>query len=206
VPPGVDRIASRRKGISGTTSGVHLGVVLSLIACSIWVAARRANKKVVEVARPEHEHAVRPATTSDAVVVAELLDAFNREFDTPSPGTEVLVARLQRLIAGDHFVALVSGEPAVGVAVLSFRPSVWYEGPVATLDELYVQPDLRGQRFGHAMLEAACRLAGQRGAQTLEINVDGEDTDARRFYEAHGFANTEPEATEPTFYYYRQLT
>ncbi len=139
---------------------------------------------------PEHEHAVRLAATSDAVVVAELLGAFNREFDTPSPATEVLAARLERLIAGDRFVALLSGEPAVGVAVMSLRPTVWSEGPVATLDELY----------------AACRWAGERGAQTFVIQVDGEDTDARRFYEAHGFANTEAGATAPMFYYYRQLS
>jgi GNAT superfamily N-acetyltransferase len=154
----------------------------------------------------QDEHPVRQATPSDAVVVAELLDAFNREFDTPTPGTQVLATRLRRLLAGDHLVALLGGEPAVGVAVLSLRSNVWYEGPVALLDELYVQPDVRGKRLGHAMLEAACRLARERGAQTLEINVDGEDTDTRRFYEAHGFANTEPGATEPMFYYYRDLT
>jgi len=153
----------------------------------------------------QSEHTVRRAKASDAVVVAELLDAFNREFDTPSPGTKVLAPRLRRLIAGDHFVALLGGEPAVGVAVMSLRPNVWSEGPVATLDELYVRPDMRGQRFGHAMLEAACGLARERGARTLEINVDGEDTDARRFYEAHGFANTEAGAAEPMFYYYRDL-
>ncbi|NJC69559.1 GNAT family N-acetyltransferase [Planosporangium thailandense] len=150
--------------------------------------------------------AVRQATSSDAAVVAELLDAFNREFDTPSPGVEVLTARLRKLIAGDHLVALLAGEPAVGVAVLSLRSNVWCDGPVAALDELYVRPDQRGQRFGHAMLEAACRLARERGAETLEINVDGEDTDTRRFYEAHGFTNSEPGATEPMFYYYRDLT
>jgi GNAT superfamily N-acetyltransferase len=170
------------------------------------VAGRRANGKVAEVVIPQHEHRVRQATAADAAVVAELLDAFNREFDTPSPGTEVLTARLRQLIAANHLVALLTGEPAIGVAVLSLRPNVWYEGPVALLDELYVRPDMRGQRFGHAMLEAACRLARERGAQTLEINVDGEDTDARRFYEAHGFTNTEPGATEPMFYYYRDLT
>jgi GNAT superfamily N-acetyltransferase len=158
------------------------------------------------VVKPEHERSVRQAKASDAVVVAELLDAFNREFDTPSPGTNVLGARLRRLLAGDHLVALLGGEPAVGVAVMSFRPNVWYEGPVAALDELYVQPDMRGQGFGHALLETACRLARERGAQTFEINVDGEDTDARRFYEAHGFANTEPGAAEPMFYYHRELT
>lgn len=162
--------------------------------------------KVTEVVRSEREHPVRQATAFDAAVVAELLDAFNREFDTPSPGPQVLAARLRRLLAGDHLVALLGGEPAVGVAVLSFRSNAWYDGPVATLDELYVRPDIRGQRFGHAMLEAACRLARERGAEVLEINVDGEDIDARRFYEAHGFTNTEPGATEPMFYYYRELT
>ncbi|MEV7806519.1 GNAT family N-acetyltransferase [Microbispora sp. NPDC088329] len=157
------------------------------------------------MAIPQQEHLVRQATTSDAAVVAELLDAFNREFDAPSPGTDVLTARLRRLIAGDQLVALLTGEPAAGVAVLSFRPNVWQEGPAAILDELYVRPDLRGQQFGHALLEEACRLVRERGAETLETNVDGEDTDTRRFYEAHGFANSEPGATEPMYYYYRDL-
>lgn len=152
------------------------------------------------------ERPVRQATATDADVLAEMLDAFNREFDTPTPGRQVLAARLRRLIAEDRIVALLAGVPPVGVAVISFRSNVWSDGPVAALDELYVRPDIRGQRFGHAMLDAACRLARERGAESLEINVDGEDIDARRFYEAHGFSNTEPGASEPMFYYYRDLT
>ncbi len=148
---------------------------------------------------------VRQAAASDAVVVAELLDAFNREFDVPTPGADVLATRLERLLGGDEVVALLCGEPSAGVAVLSLRPNVWYDGPVATLDELYVRPGLRGRRFGHALLNAACELARARGAETIEINVDGDDVDARRFYEAHGFHNIEPGATEPMFYYYRSL-
>lgn len=138
--------------------------------------------------------------------MATLLDDFNREFDTPTPGVDVLTGRLRHLLVGNDVVVLLIGQPAVGVAVVSFRLNVWYAGPVALLDELYVRPDLRGRRLGHALLEAACDLARQRGADVLEINVDGEDTDARRFYEAHGFTNTEPGATEPMFFYYRELT
>jgi ribosomal protein S18 acetylase RimI-like enzyme len=151
------------------------------------------------------DHHVRQATTADAVTVAALLDDFNREFDTPTPGVEVLTRRLERLLAGDDLIAILSGEPAIGVAVVSFRPNVWYEGKVATLDELYVRPDLRGRRFGQAMLDAVCTLARERGAEAVEINVDGEDVDARRFYERHGFTNTDPGNTEPMYYYYRDL-
>ncbi|MDQ0075523.1 ribosomal protein S18 acetylase RimI-like enzyme [Arthrobacter oryzae] len=147
----------------------------------------------------------RRATTADAGVVAQLLHDFNGEFSTPSPGTDVLTSRLTLLLAGEDVVVLLVGEPASGLAVLSFRPNVWYEGPVAILDELYVRPDLRGRRLGSALLDAACDLLRDRGGALMEINVDGEDTGARRFYEAHGFTNTEPDGTDPMLYYYREL-
>lgn len=102
-------------------------------------------------------------------------------------------------------MVLLTGEPASGVAVLSFRPNVWYRGPVAILDELYVRPELRGHRLGSALLDAALDVVRGRGGALLEINVDGEDTDARRFYEARGFTNTEPNQTDPMLYYYREL-
>ena len=147
----------------------------------------------------------RRASTGDAAVVARMLHDFNTEFATPSPGPDVLTARLTGLLAGEEIVVLLVGEPASGLAVLSFRPNVWYQGPVAILDELYIRPGLRGQGLGSALLEAACDLVRSRSGALLEINVDGEDTDARRFYEAHGFANTEPDHVDPMLYYYREL-
>ena len=148
---------------------------------------------------------VRRATTADATVVARLLYDFNTEFSTPTPDVRELQARLTQLLAGDDVVVLLIGEPASGVAVLSFRPNVWYRGPVAILDELYVRPELRGRRLGSALLDAALDLVRDRGGALVEINVDGEDTDACRFYEAHGFTNTEPNQTDPMLYYYREL-
>ena len=146
----------------------------------------------------------RRATAADAAVVARLLYDFNTEFSTPTPDVRELQARLTQLLAGDDVVVLLIGEPASGVAVLSFRPNVWYRGPVAILDELYVRPELRGHRLGSALLDAALDLVRDRGGALIEINVDGEDTDARRFYEARGFTNTEPNQTDPMLYYYRE--
>ena len=45
-------------------------------------------------------HTPRVATVADVASVAGLLDAFNREFDTPNPGKVVLTTRLARLLAG----------------------------------------------------------------------------------------------------------
>jgi GNAT superfamily N-acetyltransferase len=147
----------------------------------------------------------RVAHPADAAVVAELLHAFNLEFDTPTPGPEVLARRLRQMLARDDVVALLAGEPPVAVALLTFRPGIWDEGPVALLEELYVRPDLRGRGIGHTVLEHALAIAREHGSETFEINVDEGDTDARRFYEAHGFSNTEPGETERLLYYFRTL-
>jgi GNAT superfamily N-acetyltransferase len=148
----------------------------------------------------------RFAAAAQAATVAELLDVFNREYDTPTPGTAVLATRLGRLLAGREVIALLAGDPAVAVALLTMRPNVWYDGPVAVLDELYVAPERRGQGIGSALLAAAEAVTRGRGGELLEINVDGDDTDARRFYERHGYANSEPGEDQPLLYYYRDLT
>ncbi len=140
-----------------------------------------------------------------AGTVAGLLDAFNREYDTPTPGKAVLAMRLERLMLSGDVIALLAGDPAVAVALLTLRPNVWYDGPVALLDELYVAPESRGRGLGSALLAAAEAVTRQRGGELLEINVDGGDTDARRFYERHGYATIEPGQDRPQLYYYREL-
>lgn len=152
------------------------------------------------------KHNVRVATVAEAGVVARLLDAFNREYDTPTPGTEVLARRLRELLPAGDVVALLAGDPAVGVGLVTLRPNVWYDGPVGLLDELYVVPDQRSRMIGAALLRAAERLVGSRGGQVVEINVDGDDVAARRFYERHGYRNSEPGADSQLLYYFRDVS
>ena len=133
---------------------------------------------------------VRRATPADAAVLGRLLWDFNTEFETEADPADVLAERFARLLVRDEAIALLAGEDE-GFAFLTLRPAIWYDGPVSQLEELYVAPDLRDRGIGTALLDAARRLVRGLGSPEMHINVDEVDTDTRRFYDRHGFANIE---------------
>jgi GNAT superfamily N-acetyltransferase len=147
----------------------------------------------------------RVATVDDADEAARLLHDFNTEFGSATPGVDVLAARLRVLLAGDETFAIMAGTPAVAVALVTVRPNVWYAGQVALLDELYVVAARRNEGIGSAIIERLVAMSQAGGIDLIEINVDEGDTDARRFYERHGFSPTEPGSTERALYYAREL-
>ena len=141
--------------------------------------------------------------------VARALHDFNVEFDTPTPGEQAIADRLARHLGARMFVVLAhdggtedeDAGDVIGVAVVSLRPNVWFDGPVALLDELYVRPDRRNGGVGSALIASLRAEAALRGVEHLEINVDEGDHDARRFYERHGFSPVDPDSGEPAFVY-----
>jgi GNAT superfamily N-acetyltransferase len=148
---------------------------------------------------------LRLARPEDAPRLGQLLHDFNAEFDTATPGPEPIARRLGQLLAGDTTFAVVLGDPIVGFGIITLRTNVWFAGPVALLDELYVEPHLRGNGFGShliTLMESTCR---QRGIEQVEINVDEGDIDARRFYERLGYRSGAG-GGERALYYERLLT
>ncbi len=156
------------------------------------------------------ESVTRLATPADAPRAAQLLFDFNTEFDTPTPEPAVIAKRLSHLLAAGTTLAILGYDAgpsvsAVGIGLVTLRTNVWHDGPVALLDELYVAPHHRGQGIGSAMIAALLERAAADAWSLLEVNVDEFDTDARRFYERHGFANTETGSSERALYYWRDL-
>ncbi|MCF6378294.1 GNAT family N-acetyltransferase [Nocardioides KLBMP 9356] len=136
---------------------------------------------------------VRRAATADAEVLARLLWDFNTEFETEVDDVDVLTGRFTRLLGLDEVVAVLAEDDraAVGFALVVLRPAIWFDGPVAQLDELYVVPHLRDRGIGTQVLDLCRGLAAEQGAPEMHINVDEVDADTRRFYERHGFVNVE---------------
>lgn len=149
---------------------------------------------------------VRVAGPHDAPGIARLLHDFNVEFDTPSPGVEVLTGRLRVLLAGDRTFALVAGSASFdGLALVTLRPNVWFDGAVALLDELVVVPPLRDRGIGSAIVACLVAECRARDVSLIEINVDEPDVDAQRFYRRHGFRDTEPGSTERACYFWQEM-
>ena len=149
------------------------------------------------------EPAIRVAGPEDCAVIGQMLDAFNREYDDPTPGPAQLERRLRELIARDTAV-LLGGPGPDGVAVLRFRPSLWSEALECYLAELYVVPERRGQGVGRALMLAAIELARERGAAYMDLNTGEQDVAARALYESLGFSRTEGKPAGPVNYYYER--
>jgi ribosomal protein S18 acetylase RimI-like enzyme len=151
--------------------------------------------------------AVRRAERMDLPAVGRLLDAFNREFDEPTPGPGPLSARLDLLLGSGETSVLVVGDGPGGpdgLAVLRFRPAIWSDGLECYLAELYVVPSRRGRGLGRALLEAALDEARGRGADTMDLGTDETDTTARHLYERLGFTNRSGGVDGPVMFVYER--
>ncbi len=112
---------------------------------------------------------------------------------------------MRSLLASETTFALLGGDPACAVALVTLRPNVWYDGPVALLDELYVAPARRGHGLGGRMIDLLVRECRVRAVELIEVNVDEGDVDALRFYDRHGLRLVQPDTGERAFYVSREL-
>lgn len=150
------------------------------------------------------QNQLRSASPADADAVARMLWDFNTEFDVAVPDTDSLERRWETLLAREDVLVLIAGESA-GFAFATLRPTPYWDGPLAQLEELYVVPDLRGRGIGSALLDGVVAECRQRGAEEMLINVDEIDGGARRFYERHGFSNYELGQDYKMLCYIREL-
>ena len=84
------------------------------------------------------------------------------------------------------------GADVIGLAVLLTRTPSPFAGAVPRkvieLDNLVVRTDQRGWRVGRRLLGAIVDWSRRQGATHVEVAVHAFNRDARRFYEAFGFA------------------
>lgn len=73
----------------------------------------------------------------------------------------------------------------VGAAVVAFRPSISAGSCFASVEELYVKPEVRRRGVGRTLLDAVERRCISRRVSYVEVQVVEED--AATFYRASGY-------------------
>lgn len=119
--------------------------------------------------------------------MARLIAGFRAYYGEELPSDETILATVERLIGDPSTEYLLAGEPAVGVAQLRFRLSVWTGSEDAWLEDLFVEPGARGAGAGRALAEACIERARSRGCGRIQLDANERNEAAVGLYRSLGF-------------------
>jgi GNAT superfamily N-acetyltransferase len=135
---------------------------------------------------------IRPARAADIPAIHQMirdLAAYERSLPEVSATEDDLRAALLAGPGGQPSLfahVAESGGQVVGFALWFLSYSTWLGRHGIHLEDLYVQPEQRGQRHGRALLAELARICVERGYGRLEWSVLDWNAPARRFYESLG--------------------
>lgn len=119
----------------------------------------------------------------------ELFDGYLEFYDESIPKSVVDATWTRLVTQADHMMCLVV-EDAVGRVVgfsnLVFHRSTWSPTWYCYLEDLFVDPKVRGVGYGKALIEATYAEADRRGATRTYWTTNGNNATARRLYDTMG--------------------
>jgi GNAT superfamily N-acetyltransferase len=132
------------------------------------------------------------AKRGDEEAVTALIAGFRDYYEEREPAAEQIGRVVGDLIDDERTEFLLAGDPAVGVAQLRFRPSVWTGAEDAWLEDLFVSPEARRGGAGRALGQACIERARARGCRRIQLDANERNEPALALYESLGFDSTTP--------------
>ncbi|MGB6460153.1 MAG: GNAT family N-acetyltransferase [Candidatus Acidiferrum sp.] len=133
----------------------------------------------------------RPAASADEAALLRMMRNLAEQepgayfFDEP-----VVRGALQKFLAnpdlGQAWV-FFDGEIPVGYIVLTFGFSFEFHGRDSFIDELYLEPQYRGQRIGRRAMSFVEERARELGVNAIHLEVDEGNTPAEELYRRAGY-------------------
>jgi PhnO protein len=139
---------------------------------------------------------VRPATLADFGIVHDFVNALEKTVFEK----ETLYSIFQKNIASDlniYLVAFKDDQEPVGYISCHGQYLLHHAGLVGEIQELFVQPDKRGEGVGRLLVDAVKQRARQKGMMQLEVTANIKRATAHRFYEQQGFDQTHKKFVYP---------
>ncbi|MGO4914968.1 GNAT family N-acetyltransferase [Pseudogemmobacter sp. W21_MBD1_M6] len=132
---------------------------------------------------------IRPVTRSDEADWRRLWAAYLAFYNTELPEA-VYVSTFERLLGCDPqdyngLIATVDGR-AVGLTHYLFHRHGWKIENTCYLQDLYADPDVRGQGIGRALIEAVYAAADKMGAPSVYWMTQDYNSTARKLYDRIG--------------------
>lgn len=136
---------------------------------------------------------IRPLTAADRAEWQRLWTAYLDFYETALP-EEVFQTTFQRLLSPDHpnqnaLIADLDGR-AVGLVHYIWHAHNWRIEDICYLQDLYADPDVRGQGVGRALIEAVYAAADAHGTPAVYWMTQTHNTTARQLYDR--IANVTP--------------
>lgn len=132
---------------------------------------------------------IRPATVDDLPVIHRMIRAL-AEYEHLTHEVTLDEERLRQHLFGPRpFAEVLLAEQAgevVGFALFFHNYSTFLGRPGIYIEDLFVNPERRGQGHGKALLTAIARLAVERGCGRLEWAVLDWNTPSIGFYRSLG--------------------
>jgi len=132
---------------------------------------------------------IRPLTAEDESVWRPLWQAYLAFYETTLP-EEIYRSSFDRMLAGNAgapnefrgMIAKADGKP-VGLVHYHFHRHGWKIENVCYLQDLYVDPSVRGTGLGRALIEAVYDAADKEGSPAVYWLTQEFNTTARQLYD-----------------------
>jgi GNAT superfamily N-acetyltransferase len=132
---------------------------------------------------------IRAAQAGDVPEIYRLMRDL-AEYEKSLPSVTATADDLRRSLFGDSpavFAHLAtSGDRIVGFALWFLNYSTWVGRHGIYLEDLYVEPGMRGRGYGKALLTELARICADRGYGRLEWSVLDWNTPSIEFYKSIG--------------------
>lgn len=128
---------------------------------------------------------VRPVKREDQAVWTRLWTGYLTFYETALPPEQFALSFARLFDPAEPVAAFLAEHEGVarGLVHIVFHRSFWMEGPSCYLQDLYVDPELRGAQLGKALIEHVYVTARAAGAKRVHWLTHESNTYAMRLYD-----------------------
>ena len=105
--------------------------------------------------------------------------------DIPDEQTELTWSRLLDPKYNMNGLVIENNGVLAGIVHYSFQNSTWSPNGHCYLEDLFVDPNIRGKGLGRALIDAVYEIAVKAGCSRLYWNTDATNETARKLYDTY---------------------